>query len=72
MLGHVVIKMPMPPGFMLSIWGNDEFFKEKYFKKFPGYYLTGDTGYFDKDDYLHIMTRTDDVIQVSGHRLSTA
>lgn len=62
----------MPPGFMLSLWNNDEYFKEKYLTEFPGYYQTGDAGYFDKDGYLNIMTRTDDVIQVAGHRLSTA
>lgn len=47
---------------MLSVWGDDEMCKEKYFNRFDGYYLTGDSGYFDKDNYLHIMTRTDDVI----------
>lgn len=62
----------MPPGFMLSLWNNDERFEDVYLKNFPGYYQTGDAGYFDKDNYLYIMTRTDDVIQVSGHRLSTA
>ncbi len=71
-LGHVAIKLPMPPGFMQSLWNNDLRFEEAYLSKFPGYYQTGDAGYFDKDDYLYIMTRTDDVIQVSGHRLSTA
>lgn len=62
----------MPPGFMLSLWENDEYFVEKYLKEFPGFYQTGDAGYYDKEGYLHIMTRTDDVIQVAGHRLSTA
>lgn len=71
-LGHVLIKLPMPPGFMLSIWGRDKAFIEKYLTKFPGYYQTGDAGYFDEDGYLSILTRTDDIIQVAGHRLSTA
>jgi len=61
-LGHVVIKLPMPPSFMLSIWGNDEAFKKKYLTEFEGYYQTGDAGYMDEDNYLHILTRTDDII----------
>lgn len=61
-LGHVVIKLPMPPSFMLSIWGNDQAFKDKYLTEFPGYYQTGDAGYFDNEGYLHILTRTDDII----------
>jgi propionyl-CoA synthetase len=71
-LGHVVIKLPMPPGFMFSLWNNDEFFLKKYMEDFPGFYYTGDAGYFDEDGYLHVLTRTDDVINVAGHRLSTA
>ena len=71
-LGHVLIKLPMPPGFMLSIWGKDKAFVEKYLTEFPGFYQTGDAGYFDEDGYLSILTRTDDIIQVAGHRLSTA
>lgn len=71
-LGHVNIKLPMPPSFMLSLWENDEAFVKKYLSDFEGYYYTGDVGYFDEDRYLHIMTRTDDLIQVAGHRLSTA
>ena len=71
-LGHVVIKLPMPPSFMLSLWENDDYFKEKYMKRFPGYYYTGDAGYWDENKYLYIMTRTDDIINCAAHRLSTA
>lgn len=61
-LGHVVVRLPLPPGFMQSLWNNDQRFNECYLKQFPGFYQTGDAGYFDKEDYLYIMTRTDDVI----------
>jgi len=70
-LGRVVIKLPMPPSFMLTLWGNDEAFIQKYLADTPGYYTTGDAGFLDEHGYLHIMTRTDDVINTSGHRLST-
>lgn len=70
-LGKVSIKCPPPPSFMLTLWGNDEAFKQKYFSDSPGYYTTGDAGYFNENGYLHIMTRTDDVINTAGHRLST-
>ncbi|CAI2361406.1 unnamed protein product [Moneuplotes crassus] len=70
-LGKVSIKFPLPPSFMLTLWGNDEAFKEKYFSDSPGYYTTGDAGYFNDAGYLHIMTRVDDVINTAGHRLST-
>ena len=71
MLGKVVIKCPTPPSFMLTLWNNDEAFKMKYFSDSPGYYTTGDAGYFNDAGYLHIMTRMDDVINTAGHRLST-
>lgn len=71
-LGNVVAKLPTPPSFMLSLWNNDPFFKEKYFSQFPGFYCTGDAGYFDSDGYLNITSRTDDIINVAGHRLSTS
>lgn len=71
MLGKVVIKCPTPPSFMLTLWNNDEAFKKKYFSDSPGYYTTGDAGYFNDAGYLHIMTRMDDVINTAGHRLST-
>ncbi len=70
-LGKVVIKMPMPPSFMLTLWGNDEAFIEKYLTDTPGFYTTGDAGYLDENGYLYIMTRVDDVINTAGHRLST-
>lgn len=71
-IGNVVAKLPCPPGFMPTLWNNDDFFVEKYMKAYSGYYLTGDAGYFDEDHYLHIMARIDDVINTAGHRLSTA
>ena len=61
----------MPPSFMLTLWGNDEAFIQKYLSDTPGYYTTGDAGVFDENGYLSIMTRLDDVINTSGHRLST-
>lgn len=61
----------MPPGFMLTLWGNDEAFIEKYLAETPGYYTTGDAGIIDSKGYIHIMTRMDDVINTSGHRIST-
>lgn len=70
-LGKVVIKMPLPPSFMLGLWGNTEAFIEKYLAETPGYYTTGDAGIKDERGYLHIMTRMDDVINTCGHRIST-
>ena len=70
--GLVVIKLPLPPGNMLGIWENKVRFKSSYFSKFDGYYLSGDGGYKDEEDYIFITGRTDDVINVAGHRLSTA
>jgi propionyl-CoA synthetase len=69
--GIVVVKLPLPPGCLPTLWNNDERFKEAYLKPFPGYYLTGDGGYFDEDGYLYIMGRIDDIINTAGHRLST-
>jgi len=69
--GSVVIKQPMPPGCLTGIWGDPKRFHSAYMAAFPGYYLTGDGGYFDEDGYLFIMGRTDDVINIAGHRLST-
>jgi propionyl-CoA synthetase len=66
-LGAVVIKLPMPPSFMLTLWKNDQYFIEKYLTEFPGYYSTGDCGIIDENGYLHIMTRTDDVLNCAGH-----
>lgn len=70
-LGLVYIKLPAAPSFMLSLWNNDLFFKDKYISRDNEYYITGDAGYFDKNGYFHIMTRLDDIINVAGHRLST-
>ncbi|SDG93405.1 propionyl-CoA synthetase [Flavobacterium omnivorum] len=70
--GLVVVKLPLPPGNMLGIWENEVRFKAGYFSKFDGYYLSGDGGYKDEEGYIFITGRTDDVINVAGHRLSTA
>lgn len=70
-LGKVVIKLPLPPAFMLTLWGNDSAFIKKYLSDTPGYYTTGDAGTIDKNGYVHIMTRMDDVINTAGHRIST-
>ncbi|MGJ7456978.1 propionyl-CoA synthetase [Halomonas sp. RA08-2] len=69
--GSVVIKQPMPPGCLVGVWGDSQRFHSAYMAAYPGYYLTGDGGYVDEDGYLFIMGRTDDVINVAGHRLST-
>lgn len=70
--GYVVIKLPLPPGTLLDIWQDNARFKAGYLTKFPGYYFSGDGGYKDEDGYIFITGRVDDVINVSGHRLSTA
>ncbi len=70
--GYVVIKLPLPPGTMLDIWNDSERFKAGYLTKFPGYYFSGDGGFIDNDGYVFITGRVDDVINVAGHRLSTA
>lgn len=71
-LGKIAIRLPMPPSFMLTLWGNDQAFVDKYLSDSPGFYTSGDAGYFDEDGYLHVMTRLDDIINTAGHRLSTA
>ncbi len=70
-MGAITVKLPLPPGTFPTLWHNDERYRESYMTRFPGYYLTGDAGYKDEDDYLWIMSRIDDVINVAGHRLST-
>ena len=70
-LGAIAVKLPLPPGTLPTLWNADERFKKSYLTTFPGYYETGDAGYIDEDGYLYIMARTDDVINVAGHRLST-
>lgn len=70
--GYVVIKLPLPPGTLLDLWKDNERFKAGYLNKFPGYYFSGDGGFKDDEDYIFITGRVDDVINVAGHRLSTA
>lgn len=69
--GNIVIKLPLPPGALTTLWGNDQRFIDTYLTQIEGFYLTGDSGFLDDDGYLFVMGRTDDVINVSGHRLST-
>lgn len=69
--GDIVLKMPLPPGCLLTLWNNDDGFKSSYLSTHPGYYLTGDAGYIDDDGFIHVMSRTDDIINVAGHRLAT-
>ena len=69
--GAIVVKLPMPPGCLPTLWNNDEGFREAYLTEFPGYYKTADAGFLDEDGYLFVMARTDDIINVAGHRLST-
>ena len=70
-LGNVVLKLPMPPCCFPTLWNAEERFNQAYLEEFPGYYKTADAGYVDEDGYLFIMARTDDIINVAGHRLST-
>ena len=70
-IGAISIKLPLPPGALSTLWRNDKRFIESYMEDYPGYYQTGDAGIIDEDNYLHVMSRTDDIINVAGHRLST-
>ncbi|MEL7126985.1 MAG: propionyl-CoA synthetase, partial [Pseudomonadota bacterium] len=70
-LGAIAIKLPLPPGTLPTLWNAEDRFRKSYLNTFPGYYETGDAGMMDEDGYLYIMARTDDVINVAGHRLST-
>jgi len=70
-LGNVVVKLPLPPGCLPTLWNADDRFHDSYLAEFPGFYKTADAGYVDDDGYLFIMARTDDIINVAGHRLST-
>jgi len=70
-LGAIAVKLPLPPGTLPTLWNADDRFRKSYLTTFPGYYETGDAGIMDEDGYLYIMARTDDVINVAGHRLST-
>jgi propionyl-CoA synthetase len=70
-MGSIALKLPLPPGCLPTLWRADERFRESYLSTFPGYYNTFDAGYVDKDGYVFVMGRTDDIINVAGHRLST-
>jgi propionyl-CoA synthetase len=70
-MGAIVIKLPLPPSCLPTLWGEDERFREGYLAEFPGYYKTADAGYLDDEGYLYVMSRTDDIINTAGHRLST-
>jgi propionyl-CoA synthetase len=70
-IGSIAVKLPLPPGCLPTLWNNDDGFQDAYLREFPGYYTTADAGYKDEDGYLWIMSRTDDIINVAGHRLST-
>ena len=69
--GALVLKLPLPPACLMGIWENDERYRKGYLEQYPGYYLTGDTGYIDKDGYVYVLGRMDGIINVAGHRLST-
>jgi propionyl-CoA synthetase len=69
--GSIAIKLPLPPGALPTLWGDDQRYIDNYLSRYDGYYLTGDSGYLDEDGYIFVMGRTDDVINVAGHRLST-
>ena len=70
-IGAIVVKLPLPPGTLPTLWNADQRYKDSYLNRYDGYYLTGDAGFKDEDGYLWIMSRIDDVINVAGHRLST-
>jgi len=70
-IGSIVCRLPLAPASLVNLWNAKERFEDAYFNDYPGYYKTGDAGYIDKDGYIFVMTRTDDIINVAGHRLST-
>ena len=70
-IGALVVKLPLPPGSLPTLWNNDKRYVESYLEEFPGYYKTADAGFVDEDGYVFVMSRTDDIINVAGHRLST-
>ena len=70
-IGAIVVKLPMAPGSLPTLWNNDARFVDSYMADYPGFYKTGDAGYMDEDGYVYVMSRTDDIINVAGHRLST-
>ena len=69
--GYIMVKLPLPPGCLNTLWGNRKRYHDAYLSRFEGYYLTGDAGVMDEEGYLWVMSRIDDVINVAGHRLST-
>jgi propionyl-CoA synthetase len=70
-IGALAVKLPLPPGALPTLWQADDAFVRSYLSTFPGFYQTGDAGFIDADGYIHVMTRTDDIINVAAHRLST-
>jgi propionyl-CoA synthetase len=70
-IGALVCKLPLPPGTLPTLWNADQRYRDSYLTEFPGYYKTGDAGFIDEDGHIYVMTRTDDVINVAGHRLAT-
>ena len=70
-LGSIVVKLPLPPACLPTLWQQDGSFEQNYLDEFPGYYKTADAGFKDEDGYIYVMSRTDDIINVAGHRLST-
>jgi propionyl-CoA synthetase len=70
-IGSIVCKLPLPPGSLPTLWHADARFRQAYLDEFPGYYKTADAGFLDEDGYVYVMARTDDIINVAGHRLST-
>jgi len=70
-MGSIVVKLPLPPGCLPTLWQQDGRFRESYLDAYPGFYSTSDAGYVDEDGYVFVMGRTDDIINVAGHRLST-
>ena len=70
-IGALVVKLPLPPGTLPTLWNNDDGYVKSYLEEFPGYYKTADAGFIDEDGYIYVMSRTDDIINVAGHRLST-
>jgi len=69
--GALCIRLPLPPGCLPTLWQNDNGYVRSYLEQYPGYYMTADAGYIDQDDYIWVMSRTDDIINTAGHRLST-
>jgi propionyl-CoA synthetase len=70
-IGALSVKLPLPPGTLPTLWENDQRYIDAYLKEYPGYYKTADAGMVDEEGYIYVMSRTDDIINVAGHRLST-